>query len=202
VRRQDCLPHATKTPFFLSISLILPAQQWERDQDDDPAARHAWFHNQRNFPAASIPPGARRNAMREIARTDALARSQRQAFLAAATGQNNRTVAAIDSANWTWECAGGSGQGNGAGDQRGSLFGVGGMHADGVVVPELRGVDHWRSGFQHRHHCGGSRAIGPGGTGLPGLSTAGGFDCQAALDILCHRSLDAPPAQSTTMVKT
>jgi uncharacterized protein (TIGR03437 family) len=86
---------------FLSISLILPAQQWERDEDDDPAARHAWFHNQRAFPNAFIPPGARRDAMVEIARTDALARSQRQAFLAAATGQNNRTVAAIDSANWT-----------------------------------------------------------------------------------------------------
>ena len=86
---------------FLSISLILPAQQWERDEDDDPAARQAWFYNQRAFPFASIPPGARRNAMLQIARTDALARFERQAFLAAATGQNLRTVAAVDAANWT-----------------------------------------------------------------------------------------------------
>src|ERR1700690_1089872 len=86
---------------FLSISLILPAQQWEGGEGDDPAARQSWFHNQRAFPAASIPPGARRNAMLQIARTDALARSQRQASLATTTGQNNRTVAAIDAANWT-----------------------------------------------------------------------------------------------------
>src|ERR1035441_3078227 len=97
-------PHMTALKLslaFLSISLILPAQQWERDEDDDPAARQGWFYNQRAFPFASIPPGARRNAMLQIARTDALARQQRQAFLAAATGQNLRTVAAVDSANWT-----------------------------------------------------------------------------------------------------
>jgi uncharacterized protein (TIGR03437 family) len=86
---------------FLSISLVLPAQQWDRDEDDDPAARHAWFYSQRAFPAATIPPGARRNAMLQIARADALARLQRQAFLSAAIGQNSRTVAAIDAANWT-----------------------------------------------------------------------------------------------------
>src|SRR5258708_1811805 len=86
---------------FLSISLILHAQQWERDEDDDPAARHAWFYSQRAFPAASIPPGARRNAMLQIARTDALARLQRQGFLPAAVGQNSRTVAAIYPADWT-----------------------------------------------------------------------------------------------------
>src|SRR5260370_705336 len=85
----------------LAISLILHAEQWERDEDDDPAARHAWFYSQRAFPAASIPPGARRNAMLQIARTDALARLQRQGFLPAAVGQNSRTVAAIDAADWT-----------------------------------------------------------------------------------------------------
>src|SRR5260370_18757418 len=86
---------------FLSISLILPAQQWERDEDDDPAGRHAWFYSQRASPAASIPPGARRNAMLQIARTDALARLQRQGFLPATVGQNSRTVAAIDAADCT-----------------------------------------------------------------------------------------------------
>src|SRR5260370_880997 len=86
---------------FLSISLILPAQQWERDEDDDPAGRHAWFYSQRASPAASIPPGARRYAMLQITVTDALARLQRQGFLPAAVGQNSRTVAAIDAGDGT-----------------------------------------------------------------------------------------------------
>src|ERR1035438_9532061 len=62
-------PHMTALKLslaFLSISLILPAQQWERDEDDDPAARQGWFYNQRAFPFASIPPGARRNASLDV----------------------------------------------------------------------------------------------------------------------------------------
>lgn len=85
---------------FLFLSLALSAQQWERDEDDDPAARQVWFYSQRALPATSIPPGARRNAMLQIARVDALARSRRQAFLTA-TGQNKAIVAAVDNANWT-----------------------------------------------------------------------------------------------------
>src|SRR5438552_3037286 len=88
-------------PFLVSLGFILPAQVWERPEDDDPAARHAWFYNQRAYPLPSIPPGARRDAIREIARTDALARLQRQAFPAIALGMNNRAAAAIDAATWT-----------------------------------------------------------------------------------------------------
>jgi uncharacterized protein (TIGR03437 family) len=88
-------------PFLISLGFVLSAQVWEHDEDDNPAARRAWFYEQRAYPLGSIPPGARRNAMREIARTDALARLQRQAFPAAAAGMNSRAAAAIDAANWT-----------------------------------------------------------------------------------------------------
>lgn len=86
--------------FLVSLGSVLPAQLWERNEDDNPAARRAWFYDQRAYPLASIPPGARRDAIREIARTDALARLQRQAS-PAAVGLNKRASAALDAANWT-----------------------------------------------------------------------------------------------------
>ena len=57
---------------LLSLSALLPAQDHE-NEDDQQAARQAWFYNQRAYPLSRIPAGARLNAIRELQRIDAAA---------------------------------------------------------------------------------------------------------------------------------
>jgi uncharacterized protein (TIGR03437 family) len=70
------------------------------DDDDHQAERIEWFYSQRRYPNASIPAGARRNAILEINRMDAAARAARQVARREAQGAVPFALT-TDSANWT-----------------------------------------------------------------------------------------------------
>jgi photosystem II stability/assembly factor-like uncharacterized protein len=71
----------------------------QKDNDDRQEERAKWFYNQRRFPNATIPAGARRRAILEIQRIDAAARAGRQQARSAAQG-NVPFALTTDSTNW------------------------------------------------------------------------------------------------------
>jgi hypothetical protein len=75
------------------------AAQERENEDDQQAARQAWFYNQRAFPLGRIPAGARLNAIRELQRIDAAAGLPRPAARAAVRPKTSGIVP--NSSTWT-----------------------------------------------------------------------------------------------------
>jgi uncharacterized protein (TIGR03437 family) len=73
-------------PRITGLILFSLTIAFAQDNDDRQAERLNWFYSQRVYPNASIPRGARRNAILELNRIDAAARAQRQSQRGVASG--------------------------------------------------------------------------------------------------------------------
>ena len=82
------MKHRCQIIIFLSLGALLAAQDWERGPRSGPAARQAWFYNQRAYPLGYIPAGARNDAIHQLERIDKIARQQRRGPVTAAAGRN------------------------------------------------------------------------------------------------------------------
>src|SRR5260370_21905643 len=81
------------------FSVLITAQQIDKDDDNRQAAREEWFYGPRAYPNNAIPRGARLNAIREMQRIDRAARSLRQSAPARSPLAN--AAITMDSTNWT-----------------------------------------------------------------------------------------------------
>lgn len=95
------MKHRIQIAIILLFGSLLVAQDWKKAPGGGPAARQEWFYSQRAYPLGYIPPGARNTAIRELERTDRIARQQRRGPLTAAAAPNASAAAAMDSATWT-----------------------------------------------------------------------------------------------------
>jgi uncharacterized protein (TIGR03437 family) len=81
------------------ISVLVTAQQIDKDDDNRQAAREQWFYGPRAYPNNAIPRSARLNAIREMQRIDRAARSLRQSTSVKSPLAN--AAITMDSTNWT-----------------------------------------------------------------------------------------------------
>ena len=78
------------------------SQQWPRkEKDEDHFKRQEWFYSPRAYPRASIPAGARVDAIRQIRQDDLSMRAQHQALRIASPEARSTPAVTMDSANWT-----------------------------------------------------------------------------------------------------